>query len=63
MEIVRKKAFVNTKLCVACGNCVKACPLKLIKINKSIVAEINTEKCVACGKCAKICPASIIEIK
>ena len=62
---VRKKKYasVRKKECVACGTCLKVCPLQIIKINKDIVAEIDTKKCVGCGKCAKACPASIIEIK
>lgn len=60
---VRKKAYVDTSLCVACGVCAKNCPLKAISINKGIFAEVNFDKCVGCGKCAKVCPASIIEVK
>ena len=63
MSILKRKAFIDTRLCVACGTCLKVCPLQIIKINKDIVAEIDTKKCVGCGKCAKACPASIIEIK
>lgn len=61
--IVRKKAYVDTSLCVACGVCAKTCPLKAIIINKGIFAEVDLDKCVGCGKCSKVCPASIIEIK
>ncbi|MBC5996223.1 4Fe-4S dicluster domain-containing protein [Romboutsia ilealis] len=63
MALLKRKAFIDTRFCVACGTCLKVCPFKIIKINKDIVAEIDTKKCIACGKCAKACPASIIEIK
>lgn len=63
MGKLKRKAFVDEDLCVACGTCIKVCPLKIITINTGIVAEIETLKCVGCGKCAKACPASIIEIK
>lgn len=58
----RRKAIVEQKDCVACGCCVKVCPLKAIKIVKGVMAQVDEEKCVGCGKCAKECPASVIVI-
>ena len=58
----RKKAFVE-EACVACGCCVKVCPLSAIQIVKGIVARVDAEKCVGCGKCARECPASVITIE
>ena len=65
MSVMRAKrrAIVDQDICVACGCCVKVCPLGAIQIAKGIVAQVNAEKCVGCGKCAKECPASIIEIR
>ena len=59
----RRKAVIDKKICVACGCCVKVCPLHIIEIKKGSFAHINEENCVGCGKCAKECPASIISIK
>lgn len=59
----KRKAYVDTKYCVACGACKKACPLGAIDIHKGIFAKVDFNKCVGCSKCAKICPASTIEIK
>ena len=58
-----KKAFVNQKLCVACGCCLKACRLGAISISNGVCATVDTAKCVGCGMCAKTCPASIISVK
>ncbi len=58
-----KKAFVNQRLCVACGSCITACRLGAISISKGVCAVINTDKCVGCGMCAKTCPAGIISVK
>ena len=65
MVVARKKrkAFVSQGDCVACGCCVKVCPLGAIQIVKGIMARVNMDKCVGCGKCAKECPASVIEIR
>ncbi|MGL5314544.1 MAG: ATP-binding protein [Peptostreptococcaceae bacterium] len=63
MAKIKKKAIVDKDYCVACGSCVKVCPLGIIKIEQGVYAKINEEKCVGCSKCAKVCPASVIEIK
>ncbi|MGL5749332.1 MAG: DUF362 domain-containing protein [Paraclostridium sp.] len=59
----KRKAIVDTNLCVACGTCVKSCPLQIINIEQGVFAKIDFDKCVGCGKCAKACPASVIDIE
>ena len=64
MEVRKKrKAFVNQSVCVACGCCVKVCPMGAIQILKGIMAQVDLGKCVGCSKCARECPASVIEIR
>lgn len=62
-EKFRRKAFIDQKLCVACGCCVKVCPVSATEIINGIMAEADRGKCVGCGKCAKECPASVIKIE
>lgn len=59
----RRRAVVDKNACVACGCCVKVCPLSAIRIWHGIRAEVDPERCVGCGRCAKECPASVIEIQ
>lgn len=59
----KKKAIVDTHYCVACGVCMKNCPLNAISIPKGVHAEVDFNRCVGCGKCEKVCPASTITIK
>lgn len=59
----KRKAFVAQEDCVACGCCVKVCPMGAIQILKGITAQVDPETCVGCSKCAKECPASVIEIR
>ena len=59
---IRKKASILQNECVACGSCLKVCPLGAIDIYKGIYAKVDTAKCVGCGKCAVACPASIITV-
>lgn len=65
MKPVRRirKAVVDKNSCVACGCCVRVCPMLAIEIYKGSMARVNREKCVGCGKCAKECPASVIVIE
>lgn len=61
--IKRRKARVDREACVACGCCVKVCPVQAIEIVQGVAARVNTDKCVGCGKCAAECPASVIRIE
>ena len=56
-----KKAFVNIKLCVACGCCLTACKLRAITLPRGVYAVIDEKKCVGCGMCARGCPANCIQ--
>ena len=60
--VKRKKAAV-ADLCVACGCCVKVCPLQAITIWKGVKARVDESRCVGCGRCARECPASVISLK
>ena len=48
--------------CVACGSCLKVCPMNAITIFKGVIARVDKSLCVGCGKCFKECPAGVIEI-
>lgn len=65
MDLVRKKrkAVVDQAACVACGCCVKVCPVQAIEIVRGITAQVTLDRCVGCGKCAKECPASVITVQ
>ncbi len=59
----RRQAQVDQSLCVACGCCVKVCPLAAIQVFHGLWAQVDRERCVGCGKCARECPASVIAIQ
>ena len=60
---MKKLAVPNTKICVACGVCLKACRKEAISIYKGCYAQVDDTKCVGCGLCAKACPAGCIAIQ
>ena len=59
---VKRKASIPQNECVACGCCVKVCPMGAITIHKGIYAQVDTDKCIGCKKCVLECPASIINV-
>lgn len=59
----RRRAAVNQEDCVACGCCMRVCPMSAIQVIRGVAARVDESKCVGCGKCAKECPASVIEIR
>ena len=59
----RRQAVVEEKECVACGCCVKVCPLGAIQVWQGVTARINPAQCVGCGKCVRECPASVIRLQ
>ena len=59
----RRRAVVDPSACVACGCCVKVCPLGAIEIVRGVAAQIDRERCVGCGRCARECPASVIRLE
>ncbi len=53
---VKKKCQVG---CIACGICVRTCPVEAIKIDNNC-ARIDHGKCIVCGLCTKKCPTGAI---
>ena len=44
-----------TDQCRKCYSCVRSCPVKAIKVEKSYT-EIIAERCIGCGNCLSSCP-------
>ena len=48
--MARNKIALIGGECVACGNCVGACPVGALSIYKGLYAKVYVELCVGCGK-------------
>jgi len=51
---------VKPDRCVACGTCVKECPVDAISLGN--VASIDSGKCIGCAHCISVCPVSAIDL-
>ncbi len=55
---------INNETCIACYACVRACPVKAIRVTSDkIKPEIIQERCIGCGSCAAACGPEAIEIR
>ena len=53
-----KDGGAKPNVCIQCGKCVEACPMKVMVLKE----ENPASKCIACGICAKACPMEVLEI-
>ena len=53
----------DNSLCIACGQCVKACPNSALKLSKSPESIINIDRalCSLSGDCVNICPTTAMQ--
>ncbi len=60
---------INSKACVSCGRCAKACSAGAIsgtvrtKNSKGRPFKINPKKCIKCGMCFEVCKFNAVEVK
>jgi len=57
-----EKPAINRKVCTGCGDCMRACPAKAIKI-KDFKANIDYNKCVRCYCCHELCRYKAVDLK
>ncbi len=55
---------INENKCRICYSCVRACPVKAIKVTKSgSVPVVDEELCIGCGNCVHACTPGAIEYR
>jgi len=60
---------IDRELCKGCGNCIEACPMKVIAMTKQfnkvgyfIASPVEAAKCTGCAICANMCPEIAITV-
>lgn len=59
----QRRAEVDRAVCVACGCCLKVCPLSAIEVYRGVYARVDQRRCVGCGLCVGECPAGVISVR
>jgi len=55
---------INSETCIACYACVRACPVKAIRVqSEQVKPEIIPQRCIGCGSCVAVCGPGAIEIR
>jgi len=54
---------VDESLCIGCGLCVDACPIKILEIQDGLCIMTDAEKCLQCGTCERACAEKAITIE
>ena len=62
MHSQKEPPTVDKKRCVGCGECVRYCPVRAIRLVKG-KAAIDGDKCIRCGECTVTCPHGAIAIR
>ena len=57
--MVKPKAKVERKKCLACGGCIAVCPEDAVAMYAS-KAFVTHEKCISCAICIRTCPVGAI---
>jgi len=56
----KQELLYDSKSCIGCGNCMKACEQAAIAIQSDGVYPVDKLSCILCGKCVSACPVQAI---
>jgi len=61
-QFIKYYPCVDQRRCIRCSACLKACPTKVISMEKSGIL-FDYSGCIACFCCQEVCPASAIKLR
>jgi NAD-dependent dihydropyrimidine dehydrogenase PreA subunit len=59
----RTSFTVDDTLCVGCGICVDACPMRILSLTDGLCVLTDDFKCLECGTCIHECPKRALSIE
>ncbi|MBE7066196.1 MAG: DUF362 domain-containing protein [Ruminococcaceae bacterium] len=62
-RLIKPRPVFHKKKCRGCGECVRACPAKVIHLDENKKAKVNLDGCIRCFCCQELCPFVAVEIK
>ncbi len=51
---------IDPEVCIKCGRCVEACPVRVFEKTDEAVTSAASERCLQCGHCMAICPTEAV---
>ncbi|HHX80608.1 MAG TPA: DUF362 domain-containing protein [Acholeplasmataceae bacterium] len=60
-NLLLEHPLIEKDLCIKCGECVKICPPKTLKIKKGEFPYLKAKECIRCWCCAEVCPQNAIQ--
>jgi formate hydrogenlyase subunit 6/NADH:ubiquinone oxidoreductase subunit I len=51
---------IESKVCTACGACIRACPVSAISGEPGSTPTLDMKKCIKCGACKEVCDVEAI---
>ncbi len=61
-QLANQEISYRASRCIRCGECVKVCQAKAVRLSKRGRPRINRRLCVACGRCTEACPSGAMTI-
>lgn len=59
-NLVLEHPVIDKSICIKCGECVKICPPKTMRIKNKSYPSLTNNKCIRCWCCAEVCPNNAI---
>ena len=53
---------VNWERCIGCGQCVRACPVDVLRMEGKKAVARYVEECMCCACCEDVCPTQAIYV-
>ena len=55
-------AVVDTFRCIGCGQCIRACPVDVLRMEDRKAVARYVEECMCCACCEDVCPTQAIYV-